>query len=120
MHALDRGDHEHRAVEDTEHAIDLGDEVRVARGVDQVDRDVVDDERHDRGPDRDAATSLEVERVGLGAAVVDAAEPVDDTCCEQQPFGQAGLAGVNMRQDPEVEVAHSASCPPCRRAGRDG
>ena len=37
------------------HPFHLGDEIRVARRVDQVDRDVVDDERHDGGLDRDAA-----------------------------------------------------------------
>ena len=54
LHALHRGDDEHGAVEHAEHPLDLGDEIRVARGVDQVDRDVVDDEGDDGGLDRDA------------------------------------------------------------------
>ena len=61
LHSLDGGDDEHRAVQHAEHALDLGDEVRVARRVDQVDGDVVDRERHDRGLDRDAALPLQRE-----------------------------------------------------------
>ena len=37
LHTLDRGDDEHRAVEHSQRAFDLGDEVGVARGVDEVD-----------------------------------------------------------------------------------
>jgi hypothetical protein len=59
LDALDGRDDEHGAVEDLEHPLHLGDEVRVAGRVDEVDRDVVDRERDDRGPDRDAAPSLE-------------------------------------------------------------
>ena len=46
------------------------------------------------------------ERVGLGAAVVDAAELVDDAGRVQQPFGEAGLTGVDVRQDAEVQGLH--------------
>ena len=89
-----------------EHPLHLGDEVRVAGRVDQVDRDVADDERHDGGLDRDAALPFQRERVGLGAAVIDAADLVDDTGGVEQPLGQAGLTGVDMRQDPQVQRAH--------------
>jgi hypothetical protein len=71
LHALDGGDDEHRAVEHAERPLHLGDEVRVARCVDQVDGDVVDDERDDGGLDRDAAPALERQGVGLRAAAVD-------------------------------------------------
>ena len=57
------------------------------------------DERHDGGLDGDAALPLQRERVGLGVAVVDAAELVDDAGGVQQPLGQAGLTGVDVRQD---------------------
>jgi len=42
LHALDGGDHQHGAVEHAQDTLDLGDEIRVARRVDQVDGDVVD------------------------------------------------------------------------------
>ena len=88
------------------HAFDFGDEVGVTGRVDQVDGDVVDDERHDRGLDRDAALSFERQRIGLRTAVVDASDLVDDTGGEEQPLGQAGLTGVYMRHDPQVQRAH--------------
>ena len=52
LDALDRRDDQDRAVEHAEDAFDLGDEVRVAGRVDQVDREIADEERGDRGPDR--------------------------------------------------------------------
>ena len=111
LHALDGGDDQHRAVEHAQHPLHLGDEVRVAGRVDQVDRDVVDDERHDGGLDRDAALPFERKGIGLGVAVIDAADLVDDPGGVEQPLGQAGLTGVYMRQDSQVQCSHKASCP---------
>jgi hypothetical protein len=48
LDALHRGDDEDHAVEHGEGPFHLGDEVRVAGCVDQVDLDVVDGEAHDR------------------------------------------------------------------------
>ena len=103
LHALDRRDDQHGAVEHAQHALHLGDEVGVAGRVDQVDGDVADRERDDRGLDRDAAPALERERVGLRVAVVDAAELVDDAGGVEQPLGEGGLTGVDVRQDPQVQ-----------------
>jgi hypothetical protein len=111
LDALDRRDDQDRAVEHAQRALHLGDEVRVARGVDQVDADVADRERRDGGLDRDPTLPFERERVGLGTSVVDAADLVDDSSGVQQPLGQAGLSGVNMRQDPKIQYFHAASCP---------
>ncbi len=61
--------------------------------------DVADDEGDDGGADGDAAFSFQREGVGLGIAVVDAADPVGDPGGVKQPFGQAGLTGVDMRQN---------------------
>ena len=99
LHALDGGDHEHRAVEHAQHPLHLGDEVRVARRVDQVDVDVAERERRDGRLDRDPALPLERQRVGLRRAGVDAADLVDDAGRVQQPFGESCLTGVYMRQD---------------------
>jgi len=104
------GDHQYGAIQHVQHPLDLGDEVGVTGRVDQVDGDVIDDERHDGRLDRDPALSLQREGVGLGAALLDAADFVDDTGGEQQPLGQRGLTGVYMRQDPQVQRSH-ASCP---------
>jgi hypothetical protein len=111
LHPLDGGHHQHGAVEDAQRPLHLGDEVRVPRRVDQVDRDPVDRERGDGGLDGDPALPLQRQGVGLRAARVDAADRVDGPGGVQQPLGQAGLSGVNMRQDPQVQRAHEASCP---------
>ena len=81
------------------HPFHLGDEVRMARRIDQVDVDVVDCERRHGRPDRDAALSLQRQRVGLRRAGIDAADCVDDAGLVQQPFGESCLTGVYMRQD---------------------
>jgi hypothetical protein len=111
LHALHGRDHQHGAVEHVQHPFHLGDEVRVPGRVDQVDGDVADDEGHHRGLDRDAALPFQRQGVGLGAAVVDAADLVDDAGGVQQPLGQGRLTGVDVRQDPEVQGSHCASCP---------
>jgi hypothetical protein len=111
LHALHRGDDQHGAVEHAQDPFHLGDEVGVAGRVDQVDGDAVEHQRHHRGLDGDAALALQRQRVGLGAAVVDAADLADDTGGVEQPLGQGGLTGVYMCQDSQVQRAHEASCP---------
>jgi len=113
LHALDGGDDQDHAVQDAQHPLHLGDEVGVAGSVEQVDGDVADAERRDRGPDRDAALPLERQRIGLGGTRIDAADLVDGTGGEQQPLGERGLSGVYMRQDAKVEQSGTqASYPP--------
>jgi hypothetical protein len=106
LDALDGRDDQDGAVEDAEHPLDLGDEVRVAGGVDEVDGDAVERERDDGGLDGDAAPPFQREGVGGGAAGVDAADLVDHSGGVQQPFGQAGLTGVDMRENSEIEQRH--------------
>ena len=110
LDAFDRRDDEDRPIEHAEDALDLRDEVGVAGRVDEVDRQVADEERGDRGPDRDAAFALEVERVGLGGAGFDAADAVDRAGGVEETLGEGGLTGVDVGEDAEVERAHGASC----------
>jgi hypothetical protein len=53
--------------------------------------------------------------IGLSAAFIDAADLVDHTGGIEQPLGQARLTGVDMRQNPQVQRSHNASCPRDRR-----
>ena len=110
LDALDRRDDEDGAVEHAEDAFDLGDEVRVARRIDEVDRQVVDQERGDRGADRDAAFAFELEGVGLGGAGVDAADVIDRAGGEEESLAEGGLTGVDVGEDAEIERAHGTSC----------
>ena len=103
LDAFHRGQHEDGRVKDTEGALDLGDEVGVPGGVERVDDHVAERERRHRGPDGDAATTFDVERVGTGRSGVDAAGRIEGACLEQQALSQAGLAGVNMGDYAEVE-----------------
>ncbi len=111
LHALHGGHHQDGAVQHAQHPLHLGDEVGMARRVDQVDRGVADGEGHDRRLDGDAAPAFQGKGVGLGVAVIDAADLVDDPGGVQQPLGQAGLTGVYMRQDSQVEHTQRTSCP---------
>ena len=111
LHTFDGGDHQHRAVEHVEHPLDFGDEIRMSRRVDQIDDDVVDDERHDRGLDGDAALPFEVESVGLCGAVVDAADRVDDVGFVEESLGEARLTRVYMCQNSQIQRSHGGSCP---------
>ena len=111
LHPLHRGDDQDRAVEHAQRTLHLGDEVRVSRGVDQVDGEIAQRERGDSRLDRDPPLPLERERVGLGVPVIDTADLVDDSGGVEQPLGQAGLPGVNMRQNSKVQYFHAASCP---------
>ncbi len=90
------------AFEHAEHSFHLGDEVGMAGRVDEIDRDVTDVEGDDGGLDRDAALAFERQRIGLGAAVIDRADLVDDAGGVEQPLGQGDLTGVYMRHNPQI------------------
>ena len=111
LHPFDGGDHQDDAVEHAEDALHLGDEVRVAGGVDEVDGHPVEREGDDGRLDGDAAPALQGEGVGAGVPVVDAADLVDHPGRMEQPLGQAGLTGVDMGENSQVEHVHEASCP---------
>ena len=55
--------------------------------------------------------TLDLAGVGLRGAGIDAAQALDHAGVEQQAFGQAGLTGVDVCQDPQVQRSHEASCP---------
>ena len=117
LHALDRRDDQHGAVQQAQGALDLGDEVRVAGGVDEVDGRAVDLEGHHRRADGDAPAPFERHRVGVGGAGVHAAGLREHACFDEQAFGQGRLAGVNMRQDPQGERAQPSHPWSGRRLG---
>ncbi len=91
-----------RAVEDAQAALDLGGEIDVAGRVDQVDGAVAPLERDAGAVDGDAALLLFGVVVGLGGALIDAAELVLGPGVVEQVLGGRRLAGVDVRDDADV------------------
>ncbi|SCE30836.1 hypothetical protein GA0115246_114175 [Streptomyces sp. SolWspMP-sol7th] len=104
LHPLDGGDDEDGPVEHREDPLHLRDEIRVARGVHEVDGAVAEREGDDGRLDGDPAPPLQVEGVGTGRARVDAAGLVEQPGGVQESLGQAGLTGVDVGEDAEVEM----------------
>jgi len=84
LDAHDAVDDDDGGVHHAQGAERVGDEARLARRVDQVDLAPVVLERGDAGADRHLTLVLIILEVEHRAAVLDAAEPVDDPGLEQQ------------------------------------
>ena len=52
--------------------------------------------------------SLELQRVGLRRAFIDAADRADDARFEEDTFGETGFPGVYMRKDSNIDDRHAA------------
>src|SRR4029079_3166000 len=90
------------AVEDAQRTLDLGGEVDVPGGVDDVDLVVLPPAGRRRGRDRDAALLLLLHPVHRGCALVDLTDLVGDAGVEQDPLGGGGLTGIDVRHDADV------------------
>jgi hypothetical protein len=105
LDAGDRVEHGDRTVEHAERALDLDREVDVARRVDDVDAVVVPDTSGGSGGDRDATLLLLRHVVHGRGAVVDLADLVALARVVEDALGRGGLAGVDVRHDPDVPGA---------------
>ena len=105
LDAGDRVEHRDGAVEHAQAALDLDREVDVAGGVDDVDPVALPLTRGGRGGDRDAALALLRHPVHDGGALVDLADLVGATGVVEDALGRRGLAGVDVRHDPDVAGA---------------
>ena len=101
----DPAEHHHRPVEHAQRALDLDGEVDVAGGVDQVQLVVAPLDGGGGRRDGDAALALLRHPVHLGLAVVHLADLVDASGVEQEPLADGGLAGVDVRDHPDVAGA---------------
>ena len=107
LDSLDRRKDDDRAVEHAERPLDLGGEVHVAGGVDDVDRDrlpvgvlpAAGDRRRD---DRDAPLPLLFQVVGRRVSLVHVPHPMDLTGVVEDAFGGRGLAGVDVGNDADI------------------
>src|ERR671916_209799 len=91
-----------RTVEHAERPLHLDGEVDVPGGVDDVDVVAVPGALRRGGRDGYAALLLLLHPVHRGRAVVDLTDLVVDTGVEEDALGRRGLAGVDVRHDPDV------------------
>src|SRR5215469_2257040 len=96
-------DQQDSAIKNAEGALDLCQKVRVSWRIDQVDFQVVDEKRDDRGFDRDASSLFEIHRIGLGRPFIYPANFVDDVRFIQDSLGQACLSRVYVRDNPYID-----------------
>ena len=105
---LDAGhavEHDDRAVEHAQAALDLDGEVHVPGRIDDVDAMIAPEGGRRGGGDGDAALLLLRHPVHRGCALVDLADLVDLLGVEEDPLGDRGLAGVDVGNDADVARA---------------
>ncbi|MNN02503.1 hypothetical protein D3C81_1151650 [compost metagenome] len=106
LNPLDGRHHDDGEVEQGERTLHLGNEIRVPGGVQQIDQQVVELERGHGGFDRDATLPFQQQAVGAGVARIHTAQAQTRTGIEQDPFGKAGLAGIDVREDSQIKGLH--------------
>ncbi len=107
LHALHGGDDQHDAIEHAQRPLDLGDKVRVSRGVNEIDLARRQVERYHGGLNGDAARTFQLPGVGLGGTLVHTADRFYHTGLEKDAFGEARLTGVYMRHNTEIDNRHA-------------
>ena len=102
LDAVDCADDEHGEVGHAERRLHVSDEVRVARGVDQVDLVAFPLERGQRERQAEAPLLLLGIEVGHRRALFHPPRPVDRPGPQQQGLGQRGLAGPGVADERHV------------------
>ena len=103
LHAADGAQHEDRAVEHAQAALDFDGEIDVARRVDQVDRAVFPFDRGGGAGDGDSALAFEVHVVHGGPALAfHLLHAMDSAGVVQDSFAQGGFARVDVGRDADV------------------
>ena len=119
LHALDGGNHHHGGIEHTQRSLDLGNEIGVAGRIDEIDGSVAERKRYDGCLDGYPALPFQIEVVGLGIAGIHAAKLGDGAGFKKQPLSEAGLAGIDMGHNAQIQGAHEASSSQNSRSGFD-
>ena len=104
LHAGHGVEHGHGAVEDAQAALDLGGEVNVTRGVDDLDDVVAPEAGGSCGGNGYAALLLLSHPVHGGSTVVDLTDLVSLAGVVEDALGGSGLAGIDVGHD--ADVAH--------------
>ena len=98
--ALGRIDQQDRAIDHVEDALDLAAEIRVAGRVDDVDPDVVPDQRRDLGQNGDPAFALQI--VGIKGALHKLSARANRPGGGEQDIDQGGLSMIDMSDDRNI------------------
>ena len=104
FHALIAVEHADRAIEHAQRAFDLNGEIDMAGRVDNIQALAVPERRRGGRRDRDAALLLLLHEIHGGGTVMHFANFVRLAGIIQDALGGRGLAGVDMRHDPEISV----------------
>ena len=104
LHAMNGVEYSDSAVEHAQRSLDLGREVDVAGGINNVDADVAPGAGRGGGGDSDAALLLLLHPVHRGRAFVDLADAVRPARIKQDALGRSGLPGVDVRHDADVSA----------------
>ena len=113
LHSVLGTEHQHGAVEHPERTLDLDGEVDVSRRIDERDDVLAPLHAGGRRLHGDAPATLDVQGVhqGSAAGVVDLLHAVDSAAIEEDPFGEGGLARVDVGADSDVSL--KSGCHEC-------
>ena len=102
LHSRDGIKQRHRAIQNTQTALDLGREVHMAGSVNNIDAIVFPGAGGGGGGDRNAALLLLLHVVHGGRAFVHFADTVGDARIEENALCRSRLPGVDVRHDTDV------------------
>ena len=107
LHALRSAHDEDGVIEDPEDPFGLGGEIDVARRVEQGDGEIARLEYGLLREDGDPALALQLVRIEVGVAPVDAPGLFDFPGGIKKGFRERGLSDVHVREDPEDDLFHA-------------
>ena len=99
LHAVVGAHQQNRVVQGTQRALCLSRKIDVAGCIHEHDVGIAVVEHGLRREDRNAALALDLVRIQMRVAIVNAAALANAARVEQHGLGQRGLAGIDMRQD---------------------
>ena len=99
LYAIVGAYHQNRVVQGTQRALRLGRKIDMAGSVHEHNVGVTMVEHSLRREDRDTALTLNLVRIQMRVAIVNAAALANAARVKQHGLGQRGLAGIDMRQD---------------------
>ena len=102
LHAVDRVEHRHRAVQHAQRALDFSGEIHVAGGINNVDANVAPGAGGRGGSNGDAALLLLLHPVHGGRAFVDLSDAVRLSRIEKDALRRSGLTGIDVGHDADV------------------